>query len=233
MIHRVGHLYPSGGINDLEPQRMAPPEVELLVTRMPFRDTSHASDRAIADDLERNASLLADAKVELIAFNCTAAGLILGPQTLRDRIFRTTGLNCVITIEAVLAALDALVARRIALFTPYPDEVVAAEIGYLQDRGYEVVAQSHMPCVDPLSQGSIPSADWLRIAADTDLKDADAILFSCAGIRIGVTIARIEAVTGLPVVTSNSALIWQICHRLGAAAPDARFGRLMALREKT
>ncbi|MAC79137.1 MAG: arylmalonate decarboxylase [Rhodobacteraceae bacterium] len=231
MIHRVGHLYPSGGINDLEPQRMAPPEVELLVTRMPFRDTSHSSDRAIADDLEGNVSLLADAKVELIAFNCTAAGLILGPENLRKRILQATGLPCVITIEAVLAALAAFGARRIALFTPYQDEVVAAEIAYLHDRGYAVVAQSHRPCVDPLSQGSIPSGDWLRIASDTDLNGAEAILFSCAGIRIGETIGQIEAATGLPVVASNSALIWQICQRLGVTPPDTRFGKLMALRE--
>lgn len=231
-IRRVGHLYPSGGVNDLEPQRMAPPEVELLVTRMPFRDTSHASDAAIADDLERNLSLLADARVELIAFNCTAAGVVLGPETLRDRILRSTGLPCVITIEAVLAALRALKARKIALITPYPQEVVTAEISFLAAHGIRVVAQAHRPCGDPLSQGSIPPAEWLRIAEETGMEDAEAILFSCAGIRIGEAIARIETATGLPVVTSSSALIWQICGQLGTAAPGARFGRLMALPER-
>ena len=74
---RIGQLYPSGGLCDFEVQRMAPEGVQFVTTRMSFRDTSRESDLALVQDVEAHARLLADAKAELIAFNCNAASLMV------------------------------------------------------------------------------------------------------------------------------------------------------------
>lgn len=227
-VRRVGHLYPSGGINDPELQRMAPKGLDILTTRMPFRDTSRDSDAAFAQDLETHVALVADACVDLVAFNCTAASLIIGPDALRERIATATGLPSVTTIEAVMNALRAVGARKLALLTPYPAGVVDTELAYFTSRGLQVVAQTHLPCATPVEQGEISAERWIAALDGLDLSGADAVLFSCAGIRIADTIGALEARAGRPVITSNSALIWQICATLGTAAPDARFGRLMA-----
>lgn len=227
-IRRVGHLFPSGGVSDYELIQMAPAEVQFLTTRMPFRKTGLADDRALLHDVETPAQLLADAKVELIAFNCTAASLLAGDGVLEARITAVTGIPAVTTIAAVKSALAELQAQRIALFTPYPEEVVAAELIYLQAQGFSVVAQSHLPRHLPLDQGLIPPADWIDLVAATDLADAQAILFSCAGIVISPVIAQIEAMTGLPVVTSNQALLRLVLRHLGCDAPVLGFGDVLA-----
>lgn len=225
---RVGHLYPSGGISDHEIQRMAPAGVRFLTTRMAFRDTSRESDLALARDVESHACLLADARVALIAFNCTAASLMAGPGVLEARIEAATGIPAVTTIAAVLSALSRFRARRIALFTPYRAEVIAEEVHFLAARGIEVVAGAHLPCADPVSQGEIPPGEWLRLARDTAKGDADLLLFSCAGIEIAPVIGEIEAACGRPVVTSNQALLRLVLDRLGLPSGVPGFGRLLA-----
>ena len=129
-LARIGQLYPSGGLVDYEPQLMAPAGVQFLTTRLPFRSASLESDRRLADALEEHVQLLADAQVDLIVFNCTAASLVIGPQIINARIHAATGIRSITTIEAVLAALAAVGAKRIALVTPYMAEVVAEEVHF-------------------------------------------------------------------------------------------------------
>ena len=83
---RIGQLYPSGGLCDHEPQLMAPAGVQFLTTRLGFRKARIEDDRALVNGIENHARLLADAEVDLIAFNCTAASLVVGPDEINRRI---------------------------------------------------------------------------------------------------------------------------------------------------
>lgn len=228
IARRVGHLYPSGGISDHELQRMAPEGLRVLVTRMPFRDTSRESDIALAREVESHAKLLADAKVELIAFNCTAASMLAGPGVLERRIETATGIPALTTIQAVMEGLARFEARKVALFTAYRPDVVEEERHFLAAHGIVVVAEAHIPCPDPVTQGNLPPSAWLELVAGTDCRDADAILCSCAGIEISPVLSAIELTTGKPVVASNAALLWLILNRMGWRQPRYGFGRLLA-----
>ncbi|MDS9469688.1 hypothetical protein RGQ15_19160 [Paracoccus sp. MBLB3053] len=227
IARRVGHLYPSGGISDHELQRMAPEGLRFLVTRMPFRDTSRESDILMARDVESHAGLLADAKVELIAFNCTAASMLAGPGVLERRIETATGIPAVTTIEAVMAGLSRFDARKVALFTAYDPDVVEEEHRFLATRGISVVAEGHVPCSDPISQGNIPPRRWFELVTGTDCREAEAILCSCAGIEISPVLSAIEHLTGKPVIASNAALLRLILTRLAWSSPVEGYGRLL------
>lgn len=226
---RVGHLYPSGGICDYEVQQMAPEGVQFLTTRLPFRRTGLAEDRALLESLDEAAALLADAEVDLIAFNCTAASMLIGPDVVRERVAAAAGgLLCLTTIEAVLDALISLRAERIALLNPYPREVEEAEVEYFRDRGFTVVARGGPECATPVEQGTIPPEEWVRLADDLDVSRADAVLLSCAGTQGAGAIEAIEARTGLPVVTSNQALLWLVLRSCRVEDPVPGYGRLLA-----
>jgi len=226
-VARVGHLYPSGGLCDYEIQLMAPEGVHFLTTRMPFRRTGVADDLALAEGLEVHAGLLADAAVDLIAFNCTAASMLLGPERVNERITAATGIASVTTIEAVLDALAHLGARRLLLLDPYPQEVEDAEVAHLAAAGFEVVARGGPACATPVEQGSLPPEEWRRIALETDPRGADTVLISCAGAQVATSIAEIERTVGVPVVASNQALLWQVLRLLGLPASSPGYGRLL------
>ncbi len=68
---RIGQLYPSGGLCDYELQLMAPKGVQLTPRDCGF-DNRNRDDSA----LDAVADLIADAVVDLIAFNCTAVSMV-------------------------------------------------------------------------------------------------------------------------------------------------------------
>lgn len=225
---RIGQLYPSGGLCDYEPQLMAPAGVQFLTTRLAFRRTGLADDIALIKDIEAHAALLADAAVDLIAFNCTAASLVAGPEIVNRRIHEATGIRSITTIEGVLAALRAAGIRRPALLTPYLKEVVDHEIAYLAGQGFAVVASGGLPCATPVEQGSIRPEVWIEEARKLKASDADGLLISCAGIQLAPVLAQIEQEFGRPVVASNQALLWLALRTLGIAARAGGYGALLA-----
>src|SRR3972149_11808472 len=122
---RIGQLYPSGGLCDFEPQRMAPPGVQFVTTRMTFRGTRLENHQHLTRAIEEHAQLLADAKVDLIAFNCTAASVVAGPESVCRRITEATGIPATTTIQAVLAGLAPRRAPRLTRGSPYPPGATA------------------------------------------------------------------------------------------------------------
>lgn len=224
---RIGHLYPSGGLCDFEVQLMAPEGVQFVTTRMPFARTSLDSDKAVVADVESHAALLATAGVSLIAMNCTAASMAVGADVINQRIFDATGIRSVTTTDAILAALAAVGARRVALMTPYPREVVEMETAFLARHGIEVGSEVASPCSTPVEQGTFPGSHWAALARQLDVQDADAVLVSCAGIQVSAVIEEIER-CGKPVITSNQALLWHCLRTLGLPDRPSGFGGLLA-----
>jgi maleate isomerase len=213
---RIGHLYPSGGLCDYEIQLMAPDGVQFLTSRLPFRHSSPADDASLLNDLEAPASLVADARVDLIALNCTAAGVLAGATQINRRIEAATGIRAVTTIEAVLAALHAVGAKRVALLTPYLPEVVAAETGFLARQGIDVVAEHAESRATPFEQAMIFPTRWLELAGRMRGAPADALLISCAGIQLATQLEAIEKLLGRPEVTSNQACCGTVCASLAS-----------------
>jgi maleate isomerase len=224
---RIGQLYPSGGLCEHEPQLMAPAGVRFLTTRLAFRKSRLEDDRALVHGMESHAQLLADARVDLIAFNCTAAALVVGPDEINRRIGAATGIRSVTTIEAVLAALEAAQVRRFALMTPYLPEVVAAEMAFFNARGYSVAAHTGIACEDPIAQGTIAPERWRGLARTLRDTDCDGLLISCAGIQLASVLDQIEREFGRPVIASNQALVWSCLRLLGLPDRPPGYGALL------
>lgn len=205
---RIGQLYPAGGLADSEPQTMAPDGVLFVTTRLGFNRVGMEPSRALVRDLEGPSRLLADAAVQLILFNCTSASMAVGPEAIKTRITGATGIPATTTIEGVMAALAATGARRLGLLTPYSEDVVAAETEFLHAHGYEVTMTGGRPCATPVEQGSLSPATWLEWAAPFASAPIDALLISCAGIRVAPVLEAIEERVGVPVVTSNQAVVF-------------------------
>lgn len=227
-LARIGHLYPSGGLCDYEIQLMAPDGVQFITTRLPFATTDIEGDRLLVDGLESHVSLLADAQVDIIALNCTAATMLVGPDRLKKRIRDATGIEAVTTIEAVMAALAATGIRRPALLTPYPQDVVEAEVDFLRSEGVEVVTQLGLPRKTPVEQAMIEPHQWRDLAATVDRTTVDGLLVSCAGVRIADEIEYIERQLDLPVITSNQALLWHLLEALHIPERPCGYGSLLA-----
>jgi maleate cis-trans isomerase len=148
---------------------------------------------------------------------------------LIGRIERATGIPGLTTATTVLAALRALDVRRVAVATPYIDELNAIEADFLAAAGFPVAAIDGLGCATDPEIGRFGPADATALAARVDRPDADAIFISCTNLHCLEAIAPLEARHGKPVVTSNQAGAWAALRAIGVADDVGGLGRLFGL----
>jgi maleate isomerase/arylmalonate decarboxylase len=220
---RLGVIVPpTNTVNEAEWARMIPEGVTFHTTRMPLHSdtTSEAGRASLRADLDSAIGLLAQAHVDVVAYACTAGSMATPAESIPDEMTARSGTPCITTAAAIVAALRALGVRRLAVATPYHAALNDHEARFLADHGFDVTA------IKGLGLGANGPQDYPRIAR-TPLdevrahalsvlgRDEQALLVTCTDFPTLPLIAGLEAETGLPVVTSNSATLWQALRRAG------------------
>jgi maleate isomerase len=228
--HRLGVLVPSGNsVAETELRAMLPNDVTMLTTRLALRGSSEPELMAMLGDLDGAATLLGHAEPDLIAFHCTAVSTFaphLAGQ-IRDRITAATGRPAIATADAILAAFQTLGTRRVLLVTPYIPAVHQREVGFLTESGLTVVDGSCLGVDTNIEMIRItPEAIAEQVRTAASGVSADVCFISCTAIRSAGLIAELETSLGMPVITSNQALVWHALSRLGFERKVAGFGRL-------
>lgn len=226
----IGMLLPSGNIvAEGQVRAMLPRGVTLYTTRLPLTGSSDAELRRMTDSLEDAAGMLADARVGLIAFNCTAVSTYSSDADCKiaDRITAATKTPAVTTAQALVAALRRFDCRRLVLITPYLEPITRREEAFFAHHGFEVVHSASYGINFNWDMAHEPAETWIRFTKENSRDEADAYLLSCTAIRSAEVIDALEADLGRPVVTSNQALTWFCLHTLGIEADVHGFGRLL------
>lgn len=169
--------------------------------------------------------------LDVVAFACTSASMVIGEERVFERIRKARPKAVPTTpITAAFAALEAFEARRIALLTPYRDDVNRTIRRYIEARGIEVVTTGSFEEEDDLrvcriSEGSVKAA-----AIELGLDPAvEAVFVSCTSLRLAGVVDEIEAVLDKPVTSSNHALAWHCLRLAGIEDRRAAAGRLFRL----
>ena len=225
---------PTNTANEAEWARMVPPGVTLHAARMPLHlDTeSEAGKAALYADVERYAGDLAMASVDLIAYGCTAGSMASPVGALPSFMSERTGRPAVTTAQALVEALGALGATRIALGTPYDAGLNAHEVRFLADHGIEVVHEEGFGYgaggpQEHRNIARIRPEEVYALARRVDRPEAQAILLSCTDLATLDVVERLEAECGKPVVSSNTATFWFALRSAGIEDRLEGFGRLL------
>jgi maleate isomerase len=227
MSHRVrlGMLTPSSN-TVLEPVTSAMlaglPEVSAHFGR--FKVTEIALSVASLqqfDDSEilRAADLLAHAKVDVIAWNGTAASW-LGferDERLAGQITAATDIEAVTTTLAFRHVLARTGARRIGLVTPYTADVQAKIVANWAAAGLACTAERHLGITDNFAFGEVTEDEIERMIREVVDEGADAVAIVCTNMRGAAVAARLEAELGSPVYDSVAVTLWKC---LGVAGVD-------------
>lgn len=230
---RIGLLIPPpNAVMEVEFNRWIPPEVAVHATRM-YRSTSDVTVESLlemARHANEAARLLAMTLPDVIMFGCTSGSLLMGVGWDREiirGIEGTTGIRALTTSTAVVAALEAVGARKVAVATPYIEEVNLRERRFLEGHGFQVLGIRGMGILKSEQIARVPPSQVHRFAGGCDHPDADALFISCTNLRTMEVIDRLEEELGKPVVTSNQASLWMCLRVIGAGRPLAHGGRLL------
>ncbi|KIC20432.1 maleate cis-trans isomerase family protein [Leisingera sp. ANG-Vp] len=182
-----------------------------------------------AEDLARAAStLLPDGSLDVICYGCTSGSLVIGEDRVAAELKKgAPNSKATSLITAVLEALRAVGAKRVAIATPYLDEINDQEAQYLEKAGVQV-ARIHGLQLEKDSDMIRVSPRYLaEFAKKADTPDSDALFISCGALRSLEIVDRLEQQLGKPVICSNQAMMWHVLRLVGVPDQIKGYGRLL------
>lgn len=209
-------------------------EARVFTTRTAYHDESgEGGEFLLKTSFGEVADTLPPAgRFDVLAFSCTNATVAMGIEKLLADLGRARpGVKYTSPGIAAIAALRKLKAKRVALLTPYPVSIHELFLPFLGDAGFDVTAHGTFGLHTDAEIGELTRDSLFRAARALVAKEKpDAIFVSCTATPIVPHIAALEAVLGLPVVSSSQAMAWDALRLAGYRKPIDGFGRLMAAR---
>jgi maleate isomerase len=222
---RVGVIIPSlNVVVEDDFRRDLPANVGLHISRVRLgKSQGRVTQAALLEagrDAVTNSTLLSDAGMDAIAFNCTGASLSDGPEgalRLRDEIAKATSTPSTTTILSVVRALRASGLRRIVHVCPFTPEFGADEAAFLRAEGFDLVASRGLNFTDARVAAKLSPREICDIAACLDHSESEGLFLACANVRAMEATEALQQRLGKPVVTSNQAVLWDLLDMIGHA----------------
>jgi maleate isomerase len=179
------------------------------------------------------ADLLADAKVDVIGWSGTSAGWLGfdADRRLVQRIQERTG---IVATTAVLALNELLALRgitRLALVTPYTDDVQQRIVENYRAIGIEIVAERHLGICVNHDFALVEPGTLHALMHEVSAARPQAITTFCTNLHAAPLAERIEAELDIPLLDTVSTTVWGQLRAAGADPSVLRgWGRLFAWR---
>jgi maleate cis-trans isomerase len=224
----VGLLTPQANTT-VEPEFaiLLPPGVATVNARMVSgASTLNYRLRDYFSTLDATVSQFSNAPVGVVAIACTGASYIVTrpvERKLVDDLSRRRGVPVVTSGQAVLDALAALGARRIALVSPYPPDLTAASVRYWEAGGLEIArVVEAAPESGAFHSIYAISAGSARAALDRldGVPGVEAVVMLGTGMPTLRPILEKPRAAGAPVLSCTLATAWRAVLALEGKAPD-------------
>ncbi|RMX06022.1 Asp/Glu racemase [Corticibacter populi] len=199
------------------------------VTKDELSKMDAASDRCALE--------LSDAKVDVMGYACLVAIMSMGLGyhcASKERLTQVVRGNdsdaaVVNSAGALIDALKAMKARRIAVVAPYMKPLAQMVFDYIANEGFEVVDSRALEIQDNLAVAAHDPMNLPGIVQTMDYADADAIVLSaCVQMPSLAAVQAVEAATGKPVVTAAIATTWSMLRALGLSTTVPGGGALLS-----
>lgn len=235
MRKRLGMITPSSN-SVLEPvtSAMLAGASDITAHFSRFRVTEIALDAVALSQFDASvmlpaADLLADAKVDAIAWNGTSASWLgVGrDRSLCEAITARTGVPATTSTLACIDAARALGAKRVSLVSPYTDDVQRRIGDVWAAEGLVPHAERHLGLRDNYSFGEVAPATIADMIRAVAAEGADAVVILCTNLDGAALAASLERELDIAVLDSVAVTLWRM---LGLAGGDigalAQWGRI-------
>ena len=205
--------------------------ISLLNTRIPCDDKVTTSNLTSMKNRFTDSLNLFPNKYEfdVIGYGCTSASLLIGDEKI-TKIVQSKVLtdNVTTPMLAVKKALKTLGTNKIGYIAPYISEIAHKMCSHLGQAGFEVVkAATFAEDRDSVVGVITPKSIFKAIETLIDQSDnLDAIFISCTSLKCASIISLSEEKFGLPLLSSNSVLAWDMMKLSKATVSQQGKGKL-------
>jgi maleate isomerase/arylmalonate decarboxylase len=229
---KIGLIVPlTNTVNEAEWARMTPEGVSVHVTRMMLH--AGADMVQLEQDIAAAIATLTPASVDVIAYGCTAGSMVSPLDSLTNRMRELAGgVPAVATAPALVHALRALDAQRIALATPYHQALNDHEVAFFAEHGIETLSAKGLGIgaggpQEYINIARIHKDAMLAHVRAADQRHAEAMVISCTDFATLDALPFLERELGKPVISSNLATWWQALRSAGIDDHFEDWGRLL------
>ena len=227
----------------MEPEftRLAPDGVSVHATRVRVGAVSVEAMSTEAAALAASAELLCDLNARVVAYSCNGSnvsGGLEGEAAQAAIISKVTGVPAVLAATAVLEALAALGAGRVAFATLYPPDLNERNTAFWKSCGVDVVTSGGVNMGDrkpeepyssvPVSRiGLQPPSLAYNLARSVYSERAEAVVVIGGNLRTIEAAEQFERDYEIPFLSTNTALFWASQQVARVREPVHGFGRLL------
>ncbi len=205
-------------------------DISIYVSRLPNTpqctvDTLREMGSKIT---EATALLVPEGRLDVVAYSCTSGTAVIGFERIQALIQSARpDIACVTPLNSSLAAMDLFDVKRVAVLTPYIDEVNISIANYLEANDKSISAFTSFKLAENEDMARLTPASIFQGAVEADCDDAEALFISCTAIRAVDVIDKIEQKIGKPVFTAVQALFWQSLRLTGCTDKVSGYGQLL------
>ncbi len=181
---------------------------------------------AYAEKLPEWVAQFADAPLDVVAFVCTGASYLIGPDRERALVASVAarhGIPVVTSGMAVAAALRVLQARRVAFVSPYPQALTQRSLAYWAAFGVAASRVVEVSASQPAGGHPVyamAAADVHGALESLDTTACDAVVMLGTGMPTLGAIHRRPRVGRAPVISCTLATAWQAMLEIDHATPS-------------
>lgn len=239
-LYRIGQIVPSSNIT-METeipamltarQLIRPERFTFHSSRMRMNTVSKEELAAMDGQSDRCALELSDARVDVLGYACLVAIMSLGLGYHRSSQERLEGVTrdngaptpVVSSAGALVDGLKVLGARKIVVLAPYMKPLTKLVTDYIAHEGFDVLDVMALEIPNNLDVARHDQAALPGLIQGMRFADADVIVLSaCVQMPSLSVVAKVEALTGKPVLTAAVATTYAMLKALGleAIAPGA------------
>lgn len=210
---RIGLLVPSSNsVMEVDFYRNLPPNMTAHVARMYLAETTVKGESEMLDvHFPKALEDLITVKPDVIVFGCTSAGALRGNAYEEGLIKKIEELGQCPGVSIIKCARDAmqkLGVKKIAVITPYIDELNKRVKKSIEDDGVEVVSIDGFGIDVNFMLAAVTPEEIFKFAKERLAgTKADGLFMSCTNFRAMEVYKQLEKELGIPVITSNQVAI--------------------------
>ncbi len=205
--------------------------VDIYVNRIPFENPLNRENYLqMAEHLADIASnILPGEHIDSIAYGCTSGTVAIGDKRIVDEINKSKKGSYVSTpIKAALKAFTNLKLHKIAVLTPYPEQVNKTIFNYLIKNNIEIISFSSFNLEFDNDIAKVDPKCLIETIDAIDHRDVEAVFISCTALRAVEVLDQIEKRISKCVISSNQALIWDCLRSVNSNNSIIGYGKLFS-----